>query len=274
MSGEKFLILSPVRGCPYPCTFCTATTYYGKKVRGRSVQKMMDEIAYIKSRFGIDQFFIWADTFTVDEGYVFRFCQAIVEKGLKIHWTCNSRVDTVIQKLLEAMARAGCWMISYGFESGNQAILDNVKKKITIYQSREAVRFAKEAGIKVVGHFALGLPGESEKTLKETIHFSITSGIDMAQFYCAVPFPGSSLYETATEKGWINGKSFEEFRQDNAVMNLPGLKPEIVNLYRKRGFYKFYLRPGRWLQIFRLMAAGGIENSMKAGIRFARWAIS
>lgn len=268
--GEKFLILSPVRGCPYPCIFCTAQTYYGNRLRKRSVSMIMDEIAYNIHRFEINQFFIWADTFTADRKYVLEFCKRICDKGLKIHWTCNSRVDTVDQVLLETMADSGCWMISYGMEAGNQKVLDRAKKKISIRQSREAVEMARRAGIKVAGHFILGLPGESEETLKETIDFALTLELEIAQFYCAVPFPGSPLYDLAISKGWIETGDFMNFRQDSAVLDLPGLPPSVVNKYRKKGFRRFYLKPGFIFRMFELIKTAGIGKTIKEGINFIR----
>jgi len=271
LKGDKFLILSPVRGCPYACSFCTAQTYYGKRLRKKSVAKVMAEIEYLIDRFGIRQFFVWADTFTADRDYVTEFCQAIRDKELAIGWTCNSRVDTVDRTLLAAMAKAGCWMISYGIESGSQEILDKVKKRITLGQCRAAVRMAKAAGIKVAGHFVLGLPGESEATLKETLAFALTQDMDMAQFYCAVPFPGSSLFELAKAQGWIEGKGFDEFRQDNAVMNFPGLSPSIVNDYRRKAFSRFYLRPSRFLQMWKMVRMRSIGETIRGGLRFMKW---
>ena len=272
LMGEKFLILSPVRGCPYPCTFCTARTYYGKGLRRRSVSKMTDEIAYNMERFGIKHFFIWADTFTADRNYVMQFCRQIREKKLDIGWTCNSRVDTVDQEMLSAMADAGCWMISYGIESGNQQILDQIKKKITLAQSREAVKAATNAGIRTAGHFVIGFPGETEESLRETTDFALSLNPEIAQFYCAVPFPGSQLYEQAANQGWIDRREFAEFHQDNAVMNLPGLPPSVVNDYRKKAYLKFYLRPSRFLQVLKLMKLGRIGETIKGGIRFIKWA--
>ncbi|MDY6837297.1 MAG: radical SAM protein [Thermodesulfobacteriota bacterium] len=271
LKGDKFLILSPVRGCPYACTFCTAQTYYGKRLRRKSVSKVMEEIRYIIDRFNISEFFVWADTFTADRDYVTEFCQAISDKEWAIGWTCNSRVDTVDRALLAAMAKAGCWMISYGIESGTQEILDTARKRITLGQCREAVRMAKAAGIKVAGHFVLGLPGETEATLKETLAFALTLDLDMAQFYCAVPFPGSSLFEWARAQGWIEGKGFDEFRQDNAVMNLPGLSPSIVNDYRKKAFSRFYLRPSRFLQMWNMAKMRSIGETIRGGLRFMKW---
>jgi radical SAM superfamily enzyme YgiQ (UPF0313 family) len=269
--GEKFLILSPLRGCPYPCTFCTARTYYGKKLRRRSVERMAAEIAYNRERFGIKQFFIWADTFTADRNYVMQFCEEILKKSPDIGWTCNSRVDTVDQEMLNLMANAGCWMISYGIESGNQEILKQTGKKIDLRQSREAVTMANNAGIRVAGHFVLGFPGETEENLRETIALALSLNLEMAQFYCAVPFPGTPLYESAKTNGWIDGREFEEFRQDNAVMNLPGLPPAVVNAYRKKGFLKFYLRPARVLHMLRLMKLGGLGDTIRGGLGFMKW---
>ena len=271
LTGEKFLILAPTRGCPYSCTFCTAQTYYGRKLRKKSVQRMMDEIEYNMDRFHINQFFIWADTFTADKDYAMRFCHGIRARGFTVHWTCNSRVDTVDQNLLKTMAKAGCWMISYGIESGNEAVLNSTGKHITPDQSRIAVKMAKEAGIKVAGHFVLGLPGEDEKTLKETVDLALTLDMDMAQFYCAVPFPGSSLYQTATDKGWIEGRDFDEFQQDNAVMNQPGLPASVVNEQRKAAFRRFYLKPANVLRILDLIKGNGIGNTIKTGVQFLGW---
>ena len=274
LTGERFLILAPLRGCPYQCTFCTAQTYYGRKIRKNTVPRIMEEIKYMMNRFDINQFFIWADTFTADQDYVFEFCRHILRSKLNIGWTCNSRVDTVDGRLLTEMKRAGCWMISYGIEAGDQAVLDKARKNITVDQCREAVRLAKEAGIKVAAHFVLGLPGETEETLAGTIDLALDLDPEVAQFYCAVPFPGSSLYEFAGNQGWIETKGFEEFSQNNATMDMPGLPPSVVNRYRKKGFRRFYLRPNRFLRLSGLMRAGGIGKTIKGGAKFIRWMAS
>ena len=272
--GERFVILLPLRGCPYACTFCTAQTYYGRRLRRRSVPRMMEEIAFIIRRFGIRHFFIWADTFTVDRAYVMEFCEELRHQGLAIRWTCNSRVDTVDQEMLYAMAQAGCWMISYGIESGNQGVLDAIQKKITLQQSHEAVKMAKQAGLQVAGHFVLGFPGETEKTMHETITFAAALDVDIAQFYCATPFPGSELYTRAVQQGWITRQAFEEFCQDRAVLQLPTLPPATVNAYRRRGFLTFYLHPKRIWRILHLVRSGGLREVISGSWRFVKWMVS
>ena len=128
LKGKPFLMVAPLRGCPFNCSFCTCQTYYGKRLRKRSVESVLRELEYDGERFGIRDFFIWAETFVVDRAYVAALCRGIIERGLRISWTSNSRVDTVDKELLTLMAQAGCWMISYGIESGSQKILDEADK--------------------------------------------------------------------------------------------------------------------------------------------------
>ena len=128
LKGKRFLMVAPLRGCPFNCSFCTCQTYYGNRLRKRSLESVIKEIEHGIKQFGIRDFFFWAETFVVDKGYVEELCSAIIERGLSISWTSNSRVDTVDLPLLRLMARAGCWMISFGIESGSQDVLDEVRQ--------------------------------------------------------------------------------------------------------------------------------------------------
>ncbi len=154
-------------------------------------------------RFGIREFFIWADTFTADRRYVQELCRAILARGLRISWTCNSRVDTIDEETLRLMKEAGLWMISFGLESGSDAILAASGKGITVAQSRAAVGLAHRLGIRVAGHFMFGLPGETEETMAGTLALALELPLDIAQFYAAAPFPGTALYDEARRKGWL-----------------------------------------------------------------------
>ncbi len=203
LSGRPFLIVAPVRGCPYACSFCTAPVYYGRKLRKRPVANVIAEIKDNIRRFGVTEFFIWADTFTADRKYVRSFCAGILEAGLRITWTCNSRVDTIDGETLALMKKAGLWMISFGLESGDDDILAASGKRITTADSRRAVRLARAAGVRTAGHFILGLPGETEATMAATLRLASELPLNIAQFYAAAPFPGTRLYEEATAKGWL-----------------------------------------------------------------------
>ena len=163
--------------------------------------QVVDEMAGNVSRYGIREFFIWADTFTADRalrpgtlpGRSWR-------RGLRISWTCNSRVDTIDEETLRLMKQAGLWMISFGLESGNDAILAASGKGITAAQSRAAVEMADGLGIRTAGHFMFGLPGETEETMAQTLALALSLPLDIAQFYAATPFPGTALYDEAGER--------------------------------------------------------------------------
>jgi anaerobic magnesium-protoporphyrin IX monomethyl ester cyclase len=270
-SGERFLIIAPLRGCPFNCSFCTCQTYYGKKLRKRSVESVIKEIEYDMVRFDVRNFFVWAETFVVDKHYVEQLCRAIIERGLNISWTCNSRVDTVDAALLKLMKQAGCWMISFGIESAEQKILDEVQKGTTVEQAQDAVRWAHEAGIKAVGHIIFGLPGETSQSIMKTMAYAKKLGLDLAQFYCAVPFPGSALYERASNEGWIRDSDFSHYKQDNAVMELPTITSQEVNQYRARAYRRFYFSPRNMLNVAKLIGWKNAGKTARAVFDFLGW---
>jgi radical SAM superfamily enzyme YgiQ (UPF0313 family) len=240
LRGHNFLIVAPIRGCSYPCNFCTAAIYYGKKPRLRPVSLVVDEIEANIAQHRVHDYFVWADTFTIDRQYVSRFCQTLISRGLNISWACNSRVDTVDRDLLALMRKSGLWMISFGIESGNQAILDQTGKNITVQQSRTAVQTAHALGIKTSGHFILGLAGETQTTMQDTLQLALELPLDIAQFYAAAPFPGTGLHAQAIEKRWLTGEG--SVSQSRAAMHLPGLSAREVDRFRKQAYRKFYLR--------------------------------
>lgn len=271
LKGKRYLMISPLRGCPFNCSFCTCQTYYGKRLRKRSVESVIGEIEYDIARFAVRDFFFWAETFVVDKEYVRELCSAILEKEMDISWTSNSRVDTVDGPLLKLMAEAGCWMISYGVESGSQKVLDEANKGIKVEQSYEAVQYAKEAGIRTVGHFILGLPGETEETMKDTIDYAKRLGLDLAQFYCAVPFPGSRLYERALHEGWIKNSEFDYFKQDSALMELPTVSSHLVNHYRNLAYRKFYFSLTRGYRTLKLINWKDMKKLLGSARDFWGW---
>jgi len=278
LSGRPFLIVAPVRGCPFRCSFCTAPIYYGKNLRKRPVQNVIAEMKNNIERHGIREFFIWADTFTADRAYVQQFCREIIDAGLRITWTCNSRVDTVDSETLGLMKKAGLWMISYGLESGNDGILEGIKKKITVAASRKAVRMAHDMGIKTAGHFIFGFPGETFKTMEETLRFAMELPLDIAQFYAAAPFPGTSLYDEALRRGWLKiGKIGDSslfsspLSQNEAVLELPDLPSTEVNSFRRRAYRKFYGRPKIIMGLLSMVETGATVQVIAGMKRFLNW---
>jgi anaerobic magnesium-protoporphyrin IX monomethyl ester cyclase len=270
LKGEPFLMVTPLRGCPFSCTFCTCQTYYGKKLRLRSIESIINEIKSNINNYHIRNVFFWAETFTVNRNFIKELCKEIIASKLDMHWVCNSRVDTVDDELLELMSKAGCWMVSYGIESVNEEILKKVKKNITLEQIENAVRLAKKNGILVAGHIIFGLPGETDDSAEETIEKVKKLGLDFAQFYCAVPFPGSELFNTALEQGWITIQSFEGFRQETAIMSLPTIKPKQVEHLRKKAIKEFYGRISVMKNLFKLVNYRALRSVSFGAVKFIK----
>ena len=271
LKGLPFLIVAPIRGCPYSCSFCTAPLYYGKKLRKRPVPNVVDEIEHNMGMFKVKNFFVWADTFTADKGYVKAFSREIVKRGLSISWTCNSRVDTVDIEMLSLMKAAGLWMISFGLESGSDVVLRLTGKNIRVEQSRRAVSLAHQLGIKTSGHFILGLPGETEASMGGTLALALSLPLDIAQFYAAAPFPGTELYKEALKRGWLQPDSL--LSQDHAAMDLPGLPGYRVEAFRRYAYRRFYGRPkaiGNMLTMIDQKAVGHVLRNLGTFLKWAK----
>lgn len=272
ITGEIFLLVMASRGCPYPCTFCAASTMYGKKQRYRSAKRIVDEMVYIKKRFNISSFLFWAEGFISDKNHVYEVCNEIIKRGHRFKWAANSRVDTVDLPLLKRMREAGCWMIGYGIESGNQDILDAVKKGNTLSQIEEAIKLTKQSGIKITAHVIIGIPGETKKHIFQTSTFVNKLDVDFLQLYCCIPFPGSPLYERAKKNGWINTGNWEMFEQNFCVLDTPYISAQEVMRLRKKIFKSFYLTPRRILKITKdIKSLRDLKNFMVMVKNFTRW---
>lgn len=238
-----FIVTS--RGCPAGCQFCIKHLNYQHTVRVRSPENIMQEL-WALHRLGIHNIHMYADLFTVSREQVMGLCRLIVKEGLKIRWTCNSRVDYVDEEMLRLMGQAGCWLISWGIESGNPEILKRVHKGYRFEQAEQALRMAKRAGIKNWGYFIIGLPGETEETIRQTIEYAKRLPLDLALFHIAAPHPGTPFFFQVVENGWFRpGTRWEEVDMDRStVLDYPGLPAERLEYWQRRAFREWALRPG------------------------------
>jgi anaerobic magnesium-protoporphyrin IX monomethyl ester cyclase len=266
VSRRKFLIVNTLRGCPFRCSFCNTGVYYGTTARRRSVNNILDEIAFNIERHRVHDIFFWSDTFTLFRNQVQELGEGIIKKGLNIRWVANSRVDTVDPEILGLMRKAGCWLVSFGIESADDRILERCGKRITGEKIGEAVRWAKAAGLKTAGHFILGLPGETEATARATTRLAKTLGLEFAHFYSAVPYPGSALYDEALANGWLWGKEWSSFRQDEFVMELPGLAADTLYRLRRKAYHAFFFRAKTLKTALSLIALDGLLSSGKSAV--------
>ena len=238
------------RGCPYSCTFCFKDMW-GTKWRARSAKNIIEEMDSLYNQYGINGFVFNDDTFVMDKKRVFELCELIKDKGLDVVWYCNGRANLMQEDMLKAMYDAGCRGIAYGIESGNQQILDSMKKSITLDQVRNAVRWTKEAGIHVSGYFMIGMLDETKETIRETIAFAKELELDFYGFSITTPLLGTELYNTAEERGLIQREktlfkewSFEvntNLTRDCTDDDLVSFKNELFREFHLKKFGRFYL---------------------------------
>jgi radical SAM superfamily enzyme YgiQ (UPF0313 family) len=251
--GKRYPYIDVIagRGCPNQCSFCLwPQVMHGTRFRLRSAKNVVDEIerdihlcpAVLKG----GEFFFEDDTFTVDAARAAAICEEILRRGLKITFSVNARVDTADPALFSLMKRAGCRELLTGFESGVQAILDRVHKRITLTQSRAFVAAAHAAKLAVHGCFVIGLPGETESTARQTIDFALSLNLDTLQFSGAVPFPGTRLFDECSRNGWMTTTDWSRWLDDGeqqGVVKYPEISHEQIRYYVDHGLKAFYLRP-------------------------------
>lgn len=271
-TNKKFLLVATGRGCPYQCTFCADNAYYGKKLRLRSPKKIVDELEWDVLQFDVKDFLFWSESFTINTDFAKQVADEIISRKLDINWVCNSRVDNVDSEFLVKIKKAGCWMIGFGIESGNQDILNSVKKGINVKDTVKAVELSKKAGLEVTAHCILGFPQDTKETILETVEFVKKLEIDYAQFYCAVPFPGSELYKEAIDKRWMCSQDWRMFEQNFSVLNTPSLSAKEIMRLRSFAYRSFYFRPQKITKILKqIKTIPQLINLIKGTADFLGW---
>lgn len=271
-SNKPFLLVDTGRGCPYNCKFCAAATFYGKRKRYPSAKRIVDEMERNLNKFKVKDTLFWAESFTMNKKLSQEVCLLILKRKLSVSWVCNSRADSVDLEQLKLFKKAGCWMIGFGVESGDNQILKEMGKNLNVEQIRKAVLMSKEAGLEVTGHMILGYPGETRETIKKTIDLACELPFDFVQFYACVPFPGSELYQEAKKKGYLARATWSEFEQNFSVMELPGLSGRELEKMRGQAYKKFYLRPKTIIRtLARLRSPTQAINFIKMARGFADW---
>ncbi len=209
------------RGCPFNCIFCVGHRMTGRRVRLRNAKLVVDEMQMVQE-MGFKEIQIGDDLLTFNHGHVYAICDEIVSRGLKIRWNAFSRVDTVTRELVKKMKQAGCDALVFGVESGNQEILDRVKKKITLKKVKEAVALTKETGMRAVTSFILGLPGETKKTMRQS--YDLAKRLDAPySLHVLAPFPGTEVREKADEYGMtILTDDWSKYDANRVVATTPG----------------------------------------------------
>jgi radical SAM superfamily enzyme YgiQ (UPF0313 family) len=261
--------MTVTRGCPYACSFCAASAVFGRRVRQRSIYRVMEEIEHVVHQYGAREISFWDDNMTLNRKWMLSLCEALQSSGLDLTWTCYARADEVDPPLLAAMKAAGCFNIFYGFESGSQKLLDLIDKRISIEQSIRACRWTREAGIEVRGSFMLGLPGETPALARRTIRFALQLDPDYAQFCLTTPYPGTTLFKQAQQFGRLSTR-LSDYHGWEAVFVPYGYSNRQQLLAMERlAMLRFYFRPRYWLRTLKKLRSREDLRRVLKGFRMA-----
>jgi len=268
----SFVVTS--RGCPANCRFCIKHVNYGRTVRVRSPENVIAELRLLRD-LGLRHVHMYADLFTVDRDQVVGICELMLQERLDFHWTCNSRVDFVDEELLRLMARAGCWMISWGIESANEGILRRVRKGYRPERAAQALAWARAARIRNWGYFIIGLPGETDETVRQTIELAKRLPLDLALFHIAAPYPGTPFYQEAKERGWFRSDArWEDVDMDRStVLDYPQMPAERIEYWARRAFREWAFRPGPiWTYLTGMLSPATFRSAVQVGLESLGWA--
>ena len=266
-----FIVTS--RGCTAGCKYCIKHVSYQFSIRLRTPESIMEEL-WTLNKLGIHNIHMYADLFTVNREQVVGLCNLIIKEGLKIKWTCNSRVDYVDKEMLQLMGKAGCWCISWGIESANEQILKKAAKGYRLEQAPRALQWAHEAGILNWGYFIIGLPGETTDTIQQTIAFSKKLPLDIALFHVAAPYPGTPFFFEVLENNWFRpGTQWEQVDMDKStVLDYQGLKAEELEYWQKRAFREWAFRPRPiWTYIKSINGPQVLRSAVEIGLGTLGW---
>ncbi|MEW5734064.1 MAG: radical SAM protein [Thermodesulfobacteriota bacterium] len=240
---KNFTVMVTSKGCPMNCLFCEArrTSY-----NPRSVATVVNEMQECHDRFGVREIDIFDYEFLVDRKRALGICEELIARKLDITWACRARIDSLSDELLAKMKLAGCSRIYMGLESGLQDMLDRVNKGITLDQIRHAVSMTRSHGIKTLGFFMTGLPGETRETLDRTVKFAMSLNLDYVQFSKTTAKPLSALwYDLVRETGYDYWKEYILGNAEEAPLPRPwtALSNDEVDYLTKKAYTKFHSRP-------------------------------
>jgi len=274
--GEKTRFMFSSRGCIYDCTFCVC--HDDRRFRVRSSRNVVDEMEELKTRYDTAHINFLDSVFVGKKERVFELCKEIKERRLNISFVIEGHVNLVSPEMLRALKEAGCYGVYFGLESGNDEVLRTVRKGFRVQRVRESIRWTREAGLKAAAYFMLGMPGETVKSMQDTVDLALSLPLDLAQFSIMVPYPGSEIYETLSQNNrfpspenreetlalWERFSPHPAFSGKDPVYVPEGLAAEQVIAFQKRAIRSYYLRPREFFRYLRRLNRRNVFKMARA----------
>lgn len=208
------------RGCPFDCVFCNSKAIWTNRWRKRSPEKLLEEIKYLINNFGNKTFVFNDDSFNIDSLRVNNFCNILIAEKINILWSSSARADLISKEMALNLKAAGCYDVSIGIESANNTVLERINKNTSREKILTGINNLRTAGIDVLGQFMIGNPGDSLATIKESIDFAGSCGLTGVEFYTALPYKGSALWDFAQNHGRMLTRT--------EAWNYHNVKPRVI----------------------------------------------
>lgn len=231
------------RGCVFKCDFCASKVTMALGYRKKSPDRCAEEVRRMYT-LGFREFWLTDDIFTSDQDWATRVSESIIKSGVKMAWTCSNgiRVESANEKLFSSMKKAGCYRVTFGFESGNDEVLKKFGKggKATIEQGRSAIEKANKSGMDTFAAFLLGLSCDTEDTMKDTIEFARSLPFHYGKFGIAIAFPGTPMFSDYAKKGLIKSYDWDEYfvYTDKELFSHEYLSYETIQEYMRVSYRK------------------------------------
>jgi radical SAM superfamily enzyme YgiQ (UPF0313 family) len=251
-----FTTMLTSRGCFYGCIYCPYRIGHGTKWRARSPENVVDEIDECVQRYGVREILFRDPLFTADQQRAIEISELIIERGINVDWRCETRADLATEEMIEAFARAGCKAINFGVESGSSSILEGVRRvPIESARIRKLFDTCRRCGIETMAFFIIGLPGETESTVEETVRLALELTPDVVQFTAATPYPNTPYYEQLKVEGLLS-EDWSLFTSRAPVIGTRDLDPEKLQGLIERAYRRFYFRPRYFFMRLRKLKSG------------------
>jgi len=231
-------------GCPFNCIFCCINTPFGKPgIRYRSPEAVINEIDILVHKYNVRNIKIPDELFVLHENHYMRIVDLLLERKYDLNIWVYARVDTVREKNLEKMKRAGINWFALGIESASPEVRDGASKKMKENDIISVVKKIQEADIRVIGNYIFGLPDDNDDTMRQTLDLSVELNCEFANFYSAMAYPGSGLYSLAKEKEWLLPDVWHGYSQHSyETMPLPTkyISAQEVLEFRDKAFTEYF----------------------------------
>ena len=245
------------RGCPYGCIYCTTSYYWGRRIRFRSPENVVDEIEFLVDKYNVEHIVFTDDELTASRRFVYGFVEEMKKRGLDIGFACGARINHMDREFMRFLYENGCVALYFGVESGTQRILDKMGKMISLDQVRRVFQWKRELGGFATASFILGFPWESIDDMKRTVDFAIEIDPDYAQFTVLTPYPGTPLFDYAMRYGLIEDWNWEHYTTLRPVMRGFRFTREQLARMLKYAYRRFFVRTAF---ILRELRAGRLKD--------------